>query len=141
MRLLLALLLIISIQFLSSCKKEKGNNPSEELVGKWTLIKTFSPNYGFDTSEKLKKTKWKIMSDGKLKIYKNGIKQHTETWKKDYKIFLGAYIDSTGTFQKDTIPAITISNIGTKPFVITGDILKIYESYVDGMDYYFKREN
>lgn len=116
------------------------NDPNEDLVGEWILIKTFSETNGLDTSDDLKKTKWKIMSDGKLKIYKNGIKQSTESWQRDYKIFYGQYIDSTQNFEMDTVPAITISNQGTKPFLISGDELKIYESYIDGMDYYFERK-
>lgn len=141
MRLLQTLLLIVTLQLAFSCNKEKLNDSNEELVGEWILIKTFSETNGFDTSDDLKKTRWKIMSDGKLKIYKNGIKQSTETWQRDYKIFYGQFIDSTQTFDMDTVPAITISNQGTKPFSISGDELKIAESYIDGVDYYFKRKN
>ncbi len=140
MKLLQTLLLIVIVQLAVSCKKEKLNDPNEDLVGEWILIKTFSETNGFDTSDDLKKTRWKILSDGKLKIYKNGIKQSTESWQRDYKIFYGEYIDSTESFQMDTIPAITMSKQGTKPFLITGDELKIFESYIDGVDYYFERK-
>lgn len=140
MRLLQLLIVIIVVQVAFSCKKELLTDPTEELVGEWILIKTYSPENGFDTSEDLRKTKWKVRSDGKLKIVKNGIKQSTESWKREYKIFYGEYIDSSETFQMDTVPAISISNQGARPFKITGDELKIYESYIDGMDYYFERK-
>jgi hypothetical protein len=141
MRFIQALLLIVVIQLAFSCKKEQMNDPNEVLVGEWILVKTFSETNGIDTSDNLKKTKWKIMADGKLKIYKNGIKHRTESWQRDYKIFYGQYIDSTQTFVMDTVQAITISNQGTKPFYITGDELLIYDSYIDGMDLYFERKN
>ena len=138
-RLLQTMLLIVIVQLAVSCKKEKLNDPNEELVGEWTLVKTYSMS-GFDTSDDLKKTSWKIMSDGKLKIYKNGIKQSTESWKRDNKIFYGQYIDSLQDFDKINVPAITISNQGTRPFIISGNELKISDSYSCGMDYYFERK-
>lgn len=140
MKLIQTVLLIVMVQLAVSCKKEQLIDPNEDLVGEWVLIKTFSETNGFDTSDDLKKNRWKIFSDGKLKIYKNGIKQSTESWQRDNKIFYGQYIDSTQTFEMDTVQAISISNQGTKPFSITGDELKIYESYIDGMDYYFERK-
>ena len=138
-RVLQTMLLIVIVQLAVSCKKEKLNDPNEELVGEWTLVKTYSMS-GFDTSDDLKKTSWKIMSDGKLKIYKNGIKQSTESWKRDNKIFYGQYIDSLQDFDKINVPAITISNQGTRPFIISGNELKISDSYSCGMDYYFERK-
>ena len=139
MRLLQIVLLIVTVQLAVSCKKEKLNDPNEELVGEWILVKTYSMG-GFDTSDDLKKTRWKIMSEGKLKIYKNGVKQNTESWKRDIKIFYGQYIDSLQDFDKINVPAITISNQGTRPFIISGDELIISESYSCGMDFYFERK-
>ena len=139
MRLLQIVLLIVIVQLAVSCKKVKLNDPNEALVGEWILVKTYSMG-GFDTSDDLKKTRWKIMTDGKLKIYKNGVKQSTESWKRDNKIFYGQYIDSLQDFNMINVPAITISNQGTRPFIISGDELIISESYSCGMDFYFERK-
>ena len=133
------MLLIVIVQLAVSCKKEKLNDHNEALVGEWILVKTYSMS-GFDTSDDLRKTRWKIMSDGKLKIYKNGVKQSTESWKRDNKIFYGQYIDSLQDFNMINVPAITISNQGTRPFTISGDELIISESYSCGMDFYFERK-
>jgi hypothetical protein len=123
-----------------SCQKEKLTDPNDELVGEWVLVKTFSAGIGFDTSDELKTTKWKIQSDGKLKMYKHGMKQNTESWEHAVKIFYGPFIDSIQTFEMDSLQAISISNNGTWPFWMNGDTLKIYKSYVDGVDLYFKRK-
>lgn len=132
--------LLVLMQLAFSCQKEKLTDPNDELVGEWILVKTFSEGNGFDTSDDLKTTQWKIQSDGKLKMYKHGIKQSTESWQHADKIFYGPFIDSTQTFEMDTLQAISISNNGTWPFGIHGDTLKIYSSYVDGIDLYFKRK-
>lgn len=134
------LLLLVLGLAATSCKKDKLTNPNEELVGDWILFKTYTPWTGYNTSSELKKTKWRFESDGTLKIYKNGIKQNTDTWERTYKVFYGQYIDSTETFIMDTIPALSISNQGTKPFSIDNDVLEIYESYIDGTDMYFERK-
>ena len=122
-----------------SCKKDKLTDPNEELIGDWILTETFSPLNGSNTSSQLKKTKWRLELDGKLKIYKNGIRKSIQTWERTLVVFYGAYDSSTGTFHMDTVQAIAIDH-HAEPFTIDNNELKIFQSYVDGTDLYFKRK-
>lgn len=132
--------LVLASVFLFGCNKDQLTNTNEPLVGVWRLTHESSELGGNTAYSKWNESIWKFYNDGTLKVYRHGILIEKETWKRDTIEFLGAYDQSSGSFEIIKKPVLYTSHMGSKVLSLSGDHFELISDYLDGGNLYFERK-
>jgi hypothetical protein len=138
------LILMMAIVVLSSCSKDNDDDATNQIVGKWKLVKIEYYKRDANTNGSLQSTDYSVKNiiydfrlNNKL-IISGEDNMDSENRVSDY-VFEKDYLSGFPSEGESKMFLVKID--GSKwTYSLTNGIMKLGQSYIDGSDLYFEKE-